>query len=268
MSVHSVSLKGKRESNEDKHTIILNLDSKDKKLNNINYYAIFDGHGGKFVSKFLSNNIQNFFTDKRVKYPLSKGYVMSAFNCLQNTLQNKYNEQSTNCGSTSLILIHFKDNKNTEYLNVMNTGDCRAIISRNNIAYALTNDHKPNKPEEKIRIQNLGGTIRFDGYDWRINDLSVSRAFGDNESKDFVTHIPDLYKYKIGNNDKFIVMGCDGLWDVLDNQHVVDFVTEKCYNIDTNERINKKFNIAKQLAEHAINSGSTDNVSVLVIFLK
>ena len=64
MSVHSVSLKGKRDSNEDRHIIKTNLNGQNKNINNINFYGIYDGHGGKFVSKFLSNNLRNFFDQK------------------------------------------------------------------------------------------------------------------------------------------------------------------------------------------------------------
>ena len=266
MSIHSVSLKGKRDSNEDKHIIKLNIDGKNKNIAKVNFYGIYDGHGGKFVSKFLSNNLHNFFIDKRVKYPLSKSYINDAYNCVQKILEKNHNEKSYSCGSTCLLTAHFKDKFNSDYINILNTGDSRCVLCRNNISYPLTKDHKPGSPEEKSRIEQLGGKIYYDGYDWRINDLSVSRAFGDNESKKYVTHKPDVYKYKLTKNDKFIVMACDGLWDVLENQDVVDFVLQKCYNMGTGSRINKRINIAKQLSEHAIKAGSTDNITSLVVF--
>ena len=140
-------------------------------------------------------------------------------------------------------------------------------MCRNNIAHRLTKDHKPDKPEEKYRITQLGGKIYYDGYDWRINDLSVSRAFGDNESKAYVTHRPDLYKYKITKRDKFMVLACDGLWDVMTDQNVVDFVLDRYYDMKNGDRINKRVNVSKQLAEHAIQVGSGDNITALVVFL-
>ena len=53
MLIQSASLQGIRESNEDEHVIIQNMDSTDKKLNNVNMLAVFDGHGGNEVSKFF-----------------------------------------------------------------------------------------------------------------------------------------------------------------------------------------------------------------------
>lgn len=272
MNIHSASLKGKRDSNEDRHVIKLYLDSKentDNKFANVNFYAVYDGHGGKFVSKYLSDNLHSFFTDKRVEYPLKKSYVNRAYDGIQANLEKKYPKQSESCGSTCLAMVHFKDKRtSTNYINVLNTGDCRAVMCRNNIAYRLTKDHKPGTPEERTRIvDELGGKIYFDGYDWRVNDLSVSRAFGDNESKKYVTHRPDLFKYKLTKRDKFIVMACDGLWDVMTDQEVVDFVLSNNYNMLNGQRLVKNVNASKSLAEQAIQKGSGDNITALVIFL-
>ena len=88
----------------------------------------------------------------------------------------------------------------------------------------LTQDHKPNDKNERSRINKLGGKIYYDGYDWRIKDLSLSRAFGDIEAKPFVSHLPQIYRYKINNNDKFIIFACDGLWDVISNKKAINFV--------------------------------------------
>ena len=74
----------------------------------------------------------------------------------------------------------------------------------------------------------MNGKIQFDGHDWRIKDLSLSRAFGDLDASPFVTHEPEIYKYKLSSKDKFMVLACDGLWDVLSNQEVVNFVLECC----------------------------------------
>ena len=266
MSVHTVTLKGKRAQNEDKHNVIINIDGKDGSIAPINFYAVYDGHGGKFVSKFLSENIPQFFTNLKITYPLHTNYVERVYGIFDNILSEKYSKYATEVGSTCLIVIQYKHG-NDMFLNILNTGDSRCILCRNNMEFALTKDHKPNWPEEKIRLASLGGEITFDGFDWRIGDLSVSRAFGDLGNKPFITNMPDIYRYKIQHTDKFVVLACDGLWDIMTNQDVVNYVLDTCYDISTNMRINKKINVAKRLAEYAIAKGSTDNVSVIVFFL-
>ncbi|ARF09295.1 serine/threonine protein phosphatase [Catovirus CTV1] len=267
MDIHSVSLKGKRPQNEDKHSIILNIENEKPELLDVNFFGVYDGHGGKFVSKFLAKNLPNFFVDKRVKYPLKNSYINGVYVYLQNLLKEKFKEFSTNCGSTCLTVIHFR-HEGQNFINVINSGDCRCVICTDNIAVALTKDHKPNWPEEKRRIEKLGGQIYYDGSDFRIKDLSVSRAFGDLDASPYVTNLPDIFKRKIENSDKFIIMACDGLWDVMSNSDAVNYILNECYDSTFEKRINKEINIARKLAEHAIAKGSTDNITILIIFLK
>jgi hypothetical protein len=62
MKVYSHSLQGKREANEDQHVHILNLNGEDNNLNNINFFGVFDGHGGKYQQLYY-------------KYPFKKNRV-------------------------------------------------------------------------------------------------------------------------------------------------------------------------------------------------
>jgi len=271
MEVYSSSLKGNRAQNEDNHKIILNLDGKENDKAKINFFAVYDGHGGKFVSSFLKKNIHEFFIDKRVKYPLKETYINKIYKYLQDMLRSKFIKETSECGSTCLVAIQSKENENgniNNYMYVLNSGDSRCVLCRGTKANALTEDHKPSWPMEKARIEKLGGTIRFDGYDYRIKDLSVSRAFGDVNAEPYLTNMPEIYKYKLSSKDKFMVLACDGLWDVMDNSDVVNFILKECYDNSFNTRINKKNNIATKLAEHAINIGSNDNITAIVVFFE
>ena len=265
MSIYQSSVIGKRKQNEDKHNVIVNVNGENQNMSNINYYGIYDGHGGKFVSNFLYENLPQCFMNKKMKYPLKKEFVNKLYEHIEIILKNKYFNKSKETGSTCLIVTHH-DVKNAPYLNILNSGDSRCILCRNNIAVSLTKDHKPNLPEEYHRIGTAGGEIVFDGYDWRIGDLSVSRAFGDLNNK-YVICNPDIYKYELNKSDKFIVLACDGLWDVADNQEVANYVLLKCYDKDIKKRINKHIDIAKELSDYALQKGSTDNLTIIVVFL-
>jgi serine/threonine protein phosphatase PrpC len=265
MKIFSHSLQGKRESNEDQHVHLINLNRSNKNLNPINFMAVFDGHGGKLVSKYLKKNLPYFFIHKFKKNIYKKqnkaiDYFNKVYNLIQNDLKEKHPRAIEYCGSTACVLIHFIDHDKKQKLWVLNVGDSRAIkCNKFNIAEPLTQDHKPNSPEERNRIEKLGGKIQFDGADWRIKDLSLSRAFGDLDCTPFVTHLPQIYNYTI-DNDKFIIIACDGLWDVLSNQDAVDFINNLLMT-------NYKGNYAKLLAEHALRMGSMDNISVIVYFI-
>jgi serine/threonine protein phosphatase PrpC len=268
MSIYFTSQKGNvRPTNEDGHTIktCLNNEINKNQYAKVNIYGIYDGHGGSTVSKFLQENIPSYFLNKKLNYPLKKNYIYKIYNHLQNSLTQTYNHIAKQCGSTCLCVLHFQDINNKNVIQILNTGDCRLCVCNGNVGINLTEDHKPNSIKESIRIKKLGGKIIKDGSDYRICNLSVSRAFGDNDARPYVTHIPDIIKYTIKPNDKFIILACDGLWDVMTNQQVIDFILSNCYK--NNKRINKTKNIAQLLAKHAINTlKSTDNVSVIIVF--
>ena len=168
MNIHSVSIKGHRDQNEDKHDIKLNSDNRNAKLKNVNFFGVYDGHGGKKVSNYIQQNISDFFLNKTMNYPLSKREVFNVYDKIQKSL--KKNDWAYTSGTTCLVVVHFKFN-GTSYLNVINTGDSRCVLCRDNFAMPLTKDHKPNWPEERHRIEKLGGNIIYDGYDWRVKDL-------------------------------------------------------------------------------------------------
>lgn len=255
---------GIRPTNEDKHTIIQNLGGTDKTKQPIELFGIYDGHGGQFVSNKLSEIIPTIFLDNRMKYPLRKQLVEKICATIQNIFKNNYTAKSIECGSTCLVALRY-DVDGNDILNVINVGDSRAIICSGTSGYAITTDHKPLNPNESQRITNQGGQIYCDGIEWRVGALSLSRSFGDIKSV-YTQPQPDFYVKRLNKNDKFIVLACDGLWDVMETHEVVDYILHFCYN-NKGERINENLDIAGKLTKYAIDQGSGDNVSVMVIFL-
>lgn len=264
--IHTYSLQGRRDSNEDQHFSFYNINNKNKKLGKVNFLAVFDGHGGKLVSKYLKKTLPKFFilnNLEKIYKNRSKSikYFKKIFDLVQSNLESDHPKAVQYCGSTCVCAVVFKQDNNKLGLWIANVGDSRAILcDKDGNSIKLSEDHKPNTVKEKKRIKKLGGKIRYDGCDWRINDLSVSRAFGDNESKPYVSHRPELFKFTLNQKDKFIVLACDGLWDVCSNQQVCNFILKL---------LKKKFNgnYAKALAEYGYNRGSYDNISVVILFL-
>lgn len=94
----------------------------------------------------------------------------------------------------------------------------------------MSYDHKPSNPEEHSRILNAGGFVEFD----RVNgNLALSRALGDFEFKQnaslspeqqIVTADPQVITHDYTGEEEFLVLACDGIWDCLSNQQVVDLV--------------------------------------------
>lgn len=271
---HSISIQGRRDYNEDEFNIINNLNGKDITLHKVGYYGLFDGHGGGKISKFCKKNFHKYFMETEIinKPPCKSKdydkYIIKTYDSVQNILTDREKEAKT-VGSTALVVMVYEKEKK-KYSKIINLGDCRAIMCNEyNISIQLTKDHKPSSYEEYKRILFEKGKITKDsGDDYRINGMSVSRSFGDIDAKPQVSHIPDIFDYDI-HKTKFIIMGCDGLWDGINNQEAVDFVLSEIEdNKEYKKNINNKSdnNIAAKLANLAYDKGSCDNITVVIIF--
>ena len=267
MKTYINSFIGKRPSNEDEYSVLVNINGNDKKKHNINLFCVFDGHGGNTVSKFLKKIVPTVFGDinNKIDFILNKNIntkkINKVFDNIKSLLDKKYGTQAIHCGSTACIAIEFYNIKNQHKMVVFNVGDSRLVKCNNYyIAEQLTNDHKPNQIHEKRRITGLGGKIEYDGFDWRIKNLSLSRAFGDNDTIPYITHIPDIYSYNINKDDKFIILACDGVWDVLSNQEAVDYILGLMLEYPDKS----KCNYAEELTKYTYSKKSTDNITIII----
>lgn len=80
--------------------------------------------------------------------------------------------------------------------------------------------HKPQREDEKKRIEEAEGVVVWYGA-WRVNGiLSVARAIGDRKLKQWVIGRPDVNTFDLDGTEEYLILGCDGLWDVMDNAKV------------------------------------------------
>ncbi|PWZ43781.1 putative protein phosphatase 2C 42 [Zea mays] len=134
-------------------------------------------------------------------------------------------------GCTACVVL-IRDNR----IIVGNAGDSRCVLSRNNQAIDLSTDFKPNLPDERQRIEAAGHVVTFSerGNVHRIDDgIAVSRSLGDLMYKDnndlgpvqqAITAFPEVRTEEITQDDQFLIIACDGIWDCLTSQQAVDFI--------------------------------------------
>lgn len=134
-----------------------------------------------------------------------------------------------------------------------NVGDARIVLCRNGRALRLSYDHKGSDENEGRRVASAGGLILNN----RVNGvLAVTRALGDAYMKDLVTGHPYTTETVIqADQDEFLILACDGLWDVCSDQEAVDLVRGI---FDPQEA-------SKKLVDHALARFSTDNLSCMVV---
>lgn len=161
-------------------------------------------------------------------------------------------DTSSQAGCTAVVALVTK-----KVIVVANAGDSRAVLSRGKKAIPLSHDHKPSHVTERERIVAAGGFVSEIGGICRVNgNLSLSRAIGDLRYKtnteldpaaQIITAEPDIKAIELIEEDDFMVLACDGIWDVLENQEVVDFI---------HERLGEKTpdQIASELLDHCLAS--------------
>lgn len=139
-----------------------------------------------------------------------------------------------------------------------NAGDSRIVVAEGGNAIELTLDHRPDLPEERARIEALGGKVitldmaRVQGM------LAMSRALGDAPLKPFVTPEPRIAEGSLGRSDELAVIACDGLWDVLTSGEAITMALTAATPDEA----------ARLLRDAALERGSTDNITVIVLDLK
>jgi len=168
-----------------------------------------------------------------------------------------------------VVLVH------NGMIHCANVGDSRAIlVSRDDknedliVAKSLSLDHKPNDREEEARIRRAGGLISasvFEGGHYRVltptvaNGLGVARSFGDFPVSPAVGDEAYYDSHKITSRDLYIVLGCDGIWDVITNDEAADITHRQAKRgIDT---------AAHALRGWAFAQGSGDDLSVISVVL-
>ena len=273
-----------REYNEDTITVTkINFNQKDKN-DYCYFFAVYDGHGGNGCSLYLKNNLHkniNEFSIKGIKTAIE----ITENNFLTSKAIDYNYDLLDTSGSCGVILL-IKKNKCI----IANIGDSRLVMFKNKRVVFSTSDHKPNTYIEKHRIESQGGSVyqttaampiyqngKLIEIPWRVcpGGLSVSRTFGDIESKDerfggkkgVVVALPDVSEFELNDEYNFIVIGCDGIFDVLSNGEIIECIKIVLkINKDKNKKMNELCgDFADMIIKSALAKESFDNVSCIVI---
>ena len=243
---------GRRNYMEDEGKVIENLNGDKKKI----LFAIFDGHGGGQISKYLQNNIGDYI--KKIINILNNENYTKAFIDLFNLIDKDIkNLNYPTVGSTgTVVYIEKKENKRILYC--ANVGDTRCVLVKKNKAKRLSYDDRVADQNEKERILNNGGII-VNGRVYGI--LMLSRSFGDFLTKDFgVIVTPHVIKYEITEDDLYCVIASDGVWDAIEDIDCNVLPKMGKMGLETGE-------LSKRIINEALKRKSKDNLSCFVIKL-
>uniref|UniRef100_H2T6Y1 protein-serine/threonine phosphatase n=1 Tax=Takifugu rubripes TaxID=31033 RepID=H2T6Y1_TAKRU len=253
------SMQGWRVDMEDAHTAVLGLSAPG--MSDWSFFAVYDGHAGSRVANYCSKHLLDHIINasfgagvEAVKAGIRAGFLridehMRSFSELRNGMDRS--------GSTAVGVII-----SPKHFIFFNCGDSRAVLYRNSHVCFSTLDHKPCNPRERERIQNAGGTVMIQ----RVNgSLAVSRALGDYHYKcvdgkgpteQLVSPEPAVCEMtRAPEQDQFLILACDGIWDVMSNEELCDFVKSRLEVSDDLERVCLMFFLHR------------DNMSIVLVCL-
>lgn len=165
-------------------------------------------------------------------------------------------------------------------LTVANCGDSRAVLCRGGKAVDLSEDHKPELPREEERIKKAGGHVALIGPCHRVDGwgLNLSRALGDFHYKansclppeeQKVIAVPEICTLELTEEDEFVVLACDGVFELNTSQEVIDIVRKQLQNGATSEKAVEHLldcSCSENLMQTRGRGG--DNCSAIVLKLK
>lgn len=251
------------------------------------YFGVYDGHGGREAAEFVRDHL-HINVAKRIAQVQNTAAMsslaassassssssssiphrhepipMDLASALQHGVSDTESALLAHCvtlGSSAgaVIAIALFDGMQ---LYIAHAGDSRAVLCRSGQALELTVDHKAGEESEVERIHKLGGFIE----DGCLNgEICVSRALGDldletGEKMKGLSAEAQCAKFHIQEEDEFIIIACDGLWDVLSSEAAVGYARRSLRHHNDIQRC------AEDLVKEALAANSTDNVSVILI---
>lgn len=281
------SVCGRRRDMEDAVSIHASFTTK-----NTSYFGVFDGHGCSHVAmkcrdrlhEIVKQEVEGFKEEESVEW---KETMERSFVKMDKEVGNwcVEGENSSSCrcglqtpqgdavGSTAVVAV-----VTPEKIIVSNCGDSRAVLCRNGVAIPLSSDHKPDRPDELLRIQEAGGRVIYWDGPRVLGVLAMSRAIGDNYLKPYVIPEPEVTVTERMEEDECLILASDGLWDVVSNDTACG-VVRMCLRAQkppsppgSNGALGSSDKACSDasalLTKLALARHSTDNISVVVVDLR
>lgn len=278
-------MQGWRPEMEDTHIAFLDIDPA---LPGFAIYGVFDGHGGKFTSLYIQQKFleilrrQEHFKwymslpaqslrDHPIGLELLQSALLMTFleldedmiKCKDRLIIGEDGSHSVDkSGSTACTIV-----VTPRHILCVNAGDSRAIYRTGGHTVQLSFDHKPQNEEERNRIEAAGGYVSMKRVD---GDLAVSRGLGDFRFKAVDELPPDLQKVtcipdfvlvdRDQRHDEFILLACDGVWDVLSCRGCGDLLQTL---FDEGEESLEL--VVEELLDVCLDKQSKDNMTALLV---
>lgn len=235
-------------------------------------HGVFDGHGGSQVSELVSTRLPEILSAKLKEGGNVQQAIIAACEEMETEVLTTAQSEEWESGTTALFTV-VHDNT----LCIANIGDSRAVLCVNGKAVQPLEDHNPKRnPAEISRVKKAGGRlyknkrVGHPKFNPKVMNIAVSRAFGDVTFKldqytggkpSGLIATPELHMETLTAEHEFVILACDGVWDMIKNQEAVTLVKELLDGGASEQTA------AAMLVQLAYENGSTDNITAMVIRL-
>lgn len=272
-SVHAI--KNTRRKMEDKHLALPDFNQLFGLQDGVKraYFAVFDGHGGVDAAIFAATHLHVSLSKQESLQGDAAAALKGAFTQTDNMFRGKAKRERLRSGTTGVAaLIQGQE------LSVAWLGDSQVILVRQGQTVTLMDPHKPDREDEKQRIEDLGGCVTFMGC-WRVNGTyAVSRAIGDFDQKPYVSGDADCSTIQLLGDEDYLLLACDGFFDAVSPSEVPGLVLGALKQPDDPDELGGDalldqsdeavgLRVAQRLVGHAKSAGSSDNITVMLVFL-
>eukprot|EP00656_Telonema_subtile_P002683 TRINITY_DN11223_c0_g1_i2.p1 TRINITY_DN11223_c0_g1~~TRINITY_DN11223_c0_g1_i2.p1 ORF type:complete len:504 (+),score=137.45 TRINITY_DN11223_c0_g1_i2:52-1563(+) len=248
-------------------------------------FGVFDGHNGADAAEYCVRHfpgevakqlVAAAYTDPGMNPETVKAALIQAFVVVDAKYLEFAKKRKLRDGCTALVALLLNSR-----LFIANLGDSRAVISRANTAERLTFEHRAGLEGEAARIKAAGGEVVYIQGTYRVKltaeaagasgwnmdkappMLTVSRTIGDRMFKipsKLIENIPDVKWYDLGEKDDLIVLGSDGIFEVMTDQEQID----KANQAIDNDKLPSE--AARRVVTEAYHRESSDNITVVAIY--
>ncbi|KAJ1284054.1 hypothetical protein BS78_03G174300 [Paspalum vaginatum] len=268
------------------------------------FFGVYDGHGGAQVANYCRERLHVALVEQlsRIEGTISaanlgdvefkKQWENAFVDCFAR-VDDEVGGKATNTSDAAAVLVPEPVAPETvgstavvavicsSHIIVANCGDSRAVLCRGKQPVPLSVDHKPNREDEYARIEAEGGkVIQWNGY--RVfGVLAMSRSIGDRYLKPWIIPVPEVTIVPRAKDDECLILASDGLWDVMSNEEVCDVARKRILlwhkkngtSSSSAPRGGDSEDPAAQaaaecLSKLALQKGSKDNITVVVVDLK
>jgi serine/threonine protein phosphatase PrpC len=191
------------------------------------FFAIYDGHGGRECADFAREHLHRELDKALRSHVESQKALEKAFLITDEKIREsgRFDE----CGSTAVVAYVHVDEREGRDLFLANVGDAQAFLvaevtvadgSRRLLPVPLSYNHVATDAREVRRVREVGGSVMLGRV---AGVLAVTRALGDHAYKrgGGLSAVPYQTHCRLGPQHKYLMMGCDGVWDVVQPEEAV-----------------------------------------------